>query len=269
MGLLVLIGLCFGAVESVRYLEIAPTIAVPLEALPANRSNIRPNGLPKSPIPYDRGGPRWGELSTSQKDALSPLAGRWNDLSEGQKRHWLNLASNSESMNDEEKEKLMSRMTEWANLSAQQRSQARLNYAATTTLSPDEKRAQWEAYQALSAEEKKRLAAKAAPKPLGAAVSLRPVSPKKLVRIPAASTVAPNQPNPPKIPPMADYHVPHVYPAPVSAPPPVTPVVIETAPVQGSSAVVGAPLAPLTPASAAEPEEKIDLRDITSVNSPQ
>ncbi|QNN58909.1 DUF3106 domain-containing protein [Diaphorobacter ruginosibacter] len=267
-GLLVLACLAVGAWKSTAYLEIAPTIPVPVEALPGSRTNVRPGmTAPKTPVGVNLGGPAWGELSSTQRDALSPLAGRWPQLSEGQKRHWINLASNFESMSEEEQGKMLSRMTEWANLSAQQRSQARLNYAATSTLSPDDKRAQWEAYQALSEEEKKRLASKAAHKPFGAAVALKPVSPKKLVRIPAATTVAPTQPNPPKIPPLTDYHVPHAYP-PAPAPAPATPPVIETAPVQGASAVA-APLPPLNPASAAESEESVDLRDITSVNSPQ
>lgn len=268
-GLLVLACLAFGAWKSVAYLEIAPTIPVPVEALPGSRTNMRPGAMsPKITPSVNLGGPAWGELTSTQRDALSPLANRWEQLSEGQKRHWINLASNFQSMSEEEQAKMLSRMTEWASLSAQQRSQARLNYAATSTLSPDDKRAQWEAYQALSDEEKKRLAARAVRKPLGAAVSLKPVSPKKLVRIPAVTTVAPSQPNPPKIPPLTDYHVPHMYPPAQVPAAPAAPPMVETAPVQGASAEA-VPLPPLNPASAAEPEEPVDLRDITSVNSPQ
>ncbi len=268
LGLLVLLCLSFGAWKSVGYLEIAPTIAAPVQVLPSSRTNVRPNSsMSRLPQTVNTGGPMWGELSSSQRDALSPLASRWNQLSEPQKRHWLTLAGNFESMTEAEQEKMLARMTEWANLSTQQRSQARLNYAAANRLSPDDKLAQWEAYQALSEEEKKRLAARAARKPFGAAVAVRPVSPKKLVRIPAATTVAPNQPNPPKIPPMTDYHVPHMFPAPVP-PPPSASMTVETAPVQGASAVAQ-PLPPLNPASAAPSEDDVDLRDITSVNSPQ
>ncbi|MPM49397.1 hypothetical protein SDC9_96126 [bioreactor metagenome] len=268
-GLLVLACLGFGAWKAVAYLDTAPTISTPAAALPSSRTNVRPNSTlsTKAPAPVNLGGPMWGELSSSQRDALSPLATRWNQLSEGQKRHWLTLAANIDSMSEQEKEKLLGRMTEWSNLSAQQRSQARLNFAATNRLSPEDKLAQWEAYQALSEEEKKRLAARAARKPFGAAVSVKPVSPKKLVRIPAATTVAPNQPNPPKIPLAPDYHVPHAYPS-APPPPPVAQQPVETAPVQGASAPAQ-PLPPLNPASAADSEEKVDLRDITSVNSPQ
>jgi len=48
----------------------------------------------------------------------------------------------------------------------------------------DERKAKWEAYQALSAEEKRRLAERAAPRPPGAAGSIRPVPAQKLAPVP-------------------------------------------------------------------------------------
>ncbi len=74
-------------------------------------------------------------------------------LSESQKRRWLALAQTFETLPPEEQEKLHNRMTEWSSLSARQRSQARLNYADAQRLAPNDKRAHWEAYQALSDEE--------------------------------------------------------------------------------------------------------------------
>ena len=74
-----------------------------------------------------------------------------------------------------EQDKLHSRMTEWAALSPQQRTQARLNFAETKQLSPDDKKAKWEAYQALPPEEKRKLAAGAA-KPPPTAAAVKPVA---------------------------------------------------------------------------------------------
>jgi hypothetical protein len=75
-------------------------------------------------------------------------------------------------------------MNEWVTLSPQQRAQARLNFARTKELSkqltPEEKKAKWQTYQALSPEEKQKLAAKASPKPVGAATAVKPVAPQKL-----------------------------------------------------------------------------------------
>ena len=50
-------------------------------------------------------------------------------------------------------------------------------------LTAEEKKAKWQAYQALSLEEKSKLAAKASPKPKGAATAIKPVAPQKLVKI--------------------------------------------------------------------------------------
>jgi hypothetical protein len=127
--------------------------------------------------------PVWRELSPSQQQALAPLSAHWNTLSEPQKRKWIALSANFPKMSGEEQAKLHSRMTEWAALSPQQRTIARLNYGAAQTLSPNDKKAKWEAYQALSPEEKKKLAAKAA-KPQGTAAALRPVPAEKLATVP-------------------------------------------------------------------------------------
>jgi len=50
-------------------------------------------------------------------------------------------------------------------------------------LSPDDKRAKWEAYQALPPEEKRKLAAGAA-KPPATAAAVKPVTPEKLATVP-------------------------------------------------------------------------------------
>ena len=154
---------------------------------------------------------------------------------------------------------MLERITDWANLSTQQRSQARLNYAAASRLPADDRRAQWEAYQALSDEEKKRLAAKAAPKPRGAATAIRPVPLKKLVQVPAATNAPPALPNPPKIVPPAALHAP---------PPPPAPVVVETAPIDVPSAVP-TPLAPLEPAQAPSESKDAPARYQPPLHPPQ
>lgn len=92
------------------------------------------------------------------------------------------------------------RMSEWVALSPQQRAEARLNFAKTRELSkqltPEEKKAKWQAYQALSPEEKQKLAAKASSKPAGAATAVKPVARQKLAVIPQVGSVADTLPVP-------------------------------------------------------------------------
>ncbi|MDP3135324.1 MAG: DUF3106 domain-containing protein [Burkholderiaceae bacterium] len=125
----------------------------------------------------------WAELTPAQQQALRPLSANWGSISEAQKRKWIALSKNYPKLPAAEQAKLHSRMTEWVALSPQQRSQARLNFAETTKLTPDDKKAKWQAYQALSPEEKHKLA-KSAAKPGGAAAAVKPVAPQKLASVP-------------------------------------------------------------------------------------
>jgi hypothetical protein len=136
-----------------------------------------------------------------QQQALKPLALSWNTtLSQQQKRKWLEISKNYPSLPPEGQATMHSRMNEWVSLSPQQRAQARLNFGKTKELSkeltPDEKKAKWQAYQALSAEEKQKLAAKASPKPSGAATAVKPVAPQKLAAVPSLA----NKPNTKPVP---------------------------------------------------------------------
>lgn len=127
---------------------------------------------------------QWASLSPAQRTALAPLARNWNQLSEGHQRKWIALAENFNRMPPAEQAKLHSRMAEWVALSPQQRTQARLNFGEAQQLPADEKKAKWEAYQALPAEEKRRLATDAAAKPPATAAALKPVPADKLANVP-------------------------------------------------------------------------------------
>ena len=218
--------------------------------------------------PQVESGPGWETLNTPQKLALYPLAERWALISEAQKRRWLSLASNYPTLSEEEQQKFHERITDWANLSAQQRNQARLNYAVTNRLARDDKRAQWEAYQALTEAQRRALAARAAPKPAGAATALRPVSPKKLAQVPAAAATQdnPSRPNAPKIPPITD-HSPRMA-------APVTPMSAPTAggpgqPAAHSTGVETAPVAIPSAIPAALPPLEASPADSPATTAPQ
>ena len=139
----------------------------------------------KSPgTPLASSKPAWRDLTPAQQLSLTPLAAKWDTLGEAQKRKWIAIAANYQNLSQAEQAKLHSRMTEWVSLSQQQRSQARLNFAESKQLTSSQKTATWEAYQALGPEEKKKLAVAATPKPAGAAIAAKPVSPQKLATVP-------------------------------------------------------------------------------------
>lgn len=138
--------------------------------------------------------PDWRDLSASQRAALAPLAAQWPGITEGQKRKWLALSQNFSSLTAAEQATMHTRMTEWVSLSAQQRSQARLNFAVAREVPANERMAQWEAYQALSPDQRQKLAASAPAKPMGAAPAVKPVAPNKLTITPATTQPAPGTP---------------------------------------------------------------------------
>mgnify|MGYP000700487273 CR=1 FL=1 len=134
------------------------------------------------------GRPLWIDLTEAQQQALAPLAQLWPTMNEPHKRKWLAISQNFGQLSGDEQATVQGRMREWAALSPQQRSVARLNYADAKQLLQDDKKAKWEAYQALSPEAKQKLAAQQGVQPvLGAAPAVKPVPATKLATPPTAN----------------------------------------------------------------------------------
>lgn len=117
-----------------------------------------------SPVPAAEQGIRWQELNPGQRTALRPLERDWRSISANRKQKWLEIAARFPTLQADEKTRIQARMTEWAQLTTEQRSEARVNFQQAKQVAPSDRRSQWEAYQSLSAEEKSKLAARAAPR---------------------------------------------------------------------------------------------------------
>lgn len=135
--------------------------------------------------------PLWKDLSAPQQQALAPLMQLWPTMTEPHKRKWLALSQNFAQLSADEKSTLQGRMHEWAALSPQQRTTARLNFAGAQQVPQEDKRAKWEAYQALSPEAKQKLAAQQAKPVVGAAPAVKPIASDKLTSPPSASNNKP------------------------------------------------------------------------------
>lgn len=179
------------------HLPVIPAMGGSLQAPPVSET-----APPASPKPASAA---WQSLSKRQKLALAPLAGEWHELTAQQRQNWLVLSQNFSKISDEEQMTLHSRMREWASLSPRQRSQARFHFNTTQALSAQDKRAQWEAYQALTEQEKRKLSSGPKPPVKSAARSFAPPS-TRLVSPPllpvnatrAVQRVAPSKPIHPK-----------------------------------------------------------------------
>lgn len=206
-----------------RSVLLGSTVAILLTWSPVASSQIQQPSTSASNAPTSTTGPAWSQLTPSQQQALAPLASNWNtSMSDPQKRKWLEISKNYAALTPSAQATLNSRMNEWVALNPQQRAQARLNFGKTLELSrqltPEEKKAKWDAYQALSPEEKQNLAATASPRPSGAATAVKPVAPQKLAIVPARAASQQAFKPAPKISPLPAAPVldPAVLPAPVN-----------------------------------------------------
>lgn len=130
----------------------------------------------------------WQSLTVSQRKALLPLAPYWVQLNSAQKKKWLAISANFDKLSAKEQSVLHERMAEWASLSPQQRALARLSFNETKGLDADAKKTQWEAYQALSSADKKKLADQQTTVIQGAATASKAPPTHKVMRLPGKST---------------------------------------------------------------------------------
>jgi hypothetical protein len=173
--------------------------------------------------------PTWSELTPAQQQALAPLTGGWSKLSEAHKRKWLAVSQNYPAMPPGEQARLHTRMAEWAALTPQQRIQARHNYFEVQSVPSTDRKAQWDAYQALSPEEKRKLAAKAK--------AAKPATPSTAPAVQPAQQKLATVPKPKE----TDARSPRIATAPAAAPvPPATTIPAEANSYTPEPAVPGA-----------------------------
>jgi hypothetical protein len=108
-------------------------------------------------------GKPWASLTVQEQQALHPLKKDWQDLEPQRQRKWLEVASRFNGMPAEERARIQERMAQWAAMTPAQRASARLQFQEAQQLSPSERQARWQAYQALPDEQRRALAEQAKP----------------------------------------------------------------------------------------------------------
>ncbi|WP_366005750.1 DUF3106 domain-containing protein [Herbaspirillum sp.] len=173
----------------------------------------------------------WASLSAPQQQALEPLAGEWAKMGDLQKEKWLVISKKFAQMKPEEQQRLHERMRDWVKLTPAQRSAARTNYARAKKLDAEAKNEQWNKYQQLPAEQKKKLEQAKLPKRV-AKLPSAPGNAAPTIQLPAEALDRP-------LPPAA---APALVPGPQATPPlpAVTPQVqpAAAAPAMAAGAVV-------------------------------
>lgn len=169
-----------------------PSAANNLAAQPAAPAR---SAAPAKPVPHAR--PLWTELSPAQQQALAPLAADWDKLDGARKKKWIELTKRYASLAPEQQARMQERMREWLKLTPEERRVARESYSRTKKLEPDQKSAQWQEYQQLSDEQKKKLADEAVARKRVA--NLPPAAPEKNKLVPPSKAVLRQQPAQPAV----------------------------------------------------------------------
>ncbi|QTN25416.1 DUF3106 domain-containing protein [Rhizobacter sp. AJA081-3] len=143
--------------------RIAAVALCCLALAPAVRAQANPAGKPVLVGGASESGPRWQDLSAAQRTSLRPLERDWSTIDAQSKQKWLEIAARYPAMPPAEQQRVAARMSEWVKLSPAQRGQARMNYQEARQVTKEERQARWQAYQALTPEQRGKLAARAAP----------------------------------------------------------------------------------------------------------
>lgn len=115
-------------------------------------TNAQSSVAPTTGAPSD-----WSQLSASQRKALAPLASQWPSLAPSSRVKWVEVARRFNQLAPAEQARLQERMASWAALPSDQRGEARLRYQQSRQLPAGQRQEKWQAYQALSNEEKQDL----------------------------------------------------------------------------------------------------------------
>lgn len=142
---------------------------------------------PAAPAPASQA---WQQLTPPQKQALAPLGAQWGALTAQQQSKWIAISQNFAQLPVAEQITMHARMADWVALSPQQRTLARLNFNKLQNLPKEDKKAKWEAYQALSPEEKRLLSAGSATPIKSAAPTAKPLEAHRVVQTPAKAAGA-------------------------------------------------------------------------------
>ena len=134
--------------------RIAAIALCALALAPAVRAQANPASKPLLVGGAAESGPRWQDLTVPQRTSLKPLERDWSTIDGQSKQKWLEIAARYPAMPPAEQQRVAARMSEWVKLSPAQRGQARMNYQEARQVTKEERQARWQAYQALTPEQR-------------------------------------------------------------------------------------------------------------------
>lgn len=132
---------------------VTPVCAVEPMGKAASAAAVRPT----------ESGPPWKSLRSAEQASLAPLEKVWPTLDASRKEKWLVLARRFPDLSAKERDRIRDRMVEWVAMTPLERGRARQNFQEMQIGRLEDRKALWEAYQALPAERRQELAQRAKP----------------------------------------------------------------------------------------------------------
>jgi hypothetical protein len=120
---------------------------------------------PAAPKAAPAAKPTWNELTGEQREALAPLAAEWDTFDRDRKKKWLEVAKKYPQLSDEGKQRVHTRMKDFARLTPEERRTARENFQRAYELPMDERQARLEQYKKLPEDKRRELAEQAKTRP--------------------------------------------------------------------------------------------------------
>ena len=144
-------------------LAAALFVSLPVAAQVVTSASGVPPG-PARPVVGKRSedGIRWQALTPAQREVLAPLEKEWRGIDASRKQKWIVLAARFRMLGPAEQGRITERMSEWARMSPVERGQARIRFEEARQVPAEDRNARWQAYQALPADARERLATRAA-----------------------------------------------------------------------------------------------------------
>jgi hypothetical protein len=161
-----LMALLLGAAGFSAFAQAPEAASTPETAASAAASApARRAALPKAPTTPVASAlapaPTWATLTPPQRALLAPLQGDWARLSAEQRSKWLSATPMLATLPPPELARLQERMRDWAKLSPAERRDARVGFQVAKQVDAEQRQAKWDAYQALTPEQRQALVDKA------------------------------------------------------------------------------------------------------------
>lgn len=140
----------------------------------------------------------WQRLSAPDRTILAPLAPQWSSMSDDVQDKWISVARRYPSLSPDAQGRVRERMKQWSQTSSRERSEARLRFQNAREIPVQERQQKWQAYQALSPQQKAELARQAQRKQKPVALADSEAGPRELTQATAARARATNSAHNPR-----------------------------------------------------------------------